>query len=134
MLNQCNFIGRLGKDPIKRVTPTNTVVTNFSIALDESYKDKNGEKVEKVEWVNITAFARLGEICAEFLHKGSLVFISGKIQTSKYQDTDGKDKYSTSIVADQMRMLSSKTELSDKKESGVKEPASFEDFKSDIPF
>ncbi len=134
MLNQCNFIGRLGKDPVKRVTPTNTVVTNFSIALDESYKDKNGEKVEKTEWVNITAFARLGEVCAEFLHKGSLVFISGKIQTSKYQDSDGKDKYSTSIVADQMRMLSSKTELSDKKESGVKEPASFEDFKSDIPF
>jgi single-strand DNA-binding protein len=131
MLNQCNFIGRTGKDPVIRHTPSGDAVASFSIALDESYK-KDGVKVEKVEWINVVAFKSLAVIIEKYVTKGQLLFISGKIQTRKYADKDGQEKYVTEIVAHEMKMLGSK-----EKSAQSTEPAtngSFEDLKEDLPF
>ena len=102
-LNQCNFIGRLGKDPEIRSTGTGTRVANFSIAVGWKSKDKEG-----VEWVNIVAFGKLAEIIGQYLTKGSRIFVSGKQRTRKWQDQSGQDKYSTEIVANELQMLDSK--------------------------
>jgi single-strand DNA-binding protein len=102
-LNQCNFIGNLGRDPETRHMPSGDAVTNFSIAVGWKSKEKEG-----TEWVNITAFGKLAEICAQYLKKGSKVFISGRMTTEKYTDKDGVERYSTKIVADRMQMLDGK--------------------------
>jgi len=109
-LNQCQFIGRLGKEPETRYLSSGDAVTSFSIACGSQWKDKQtGEKKEATEWVNITAFGKLAEICGEYLKKGSQVFISGKMKTDKYQDKEtGADRYSTKIIADNMQMLGGK--------------------------
>jgi single-strand DNA-binding protein len=108
-LNQCNFIGRLGKDPETRYMPNGNAVTNFSIAVGEQWKDKNtGQKQEKTEWVNISAFGKLAEIMGQYLHKGSQVFIGGKLTTDKWQDNDGNDRYTTKVIANNMQMLGSR--------------------------
>ena len=109
-LNQCQFIGRLGSDPETRFTTAGKAVASFSIAVGSQWKGKDGEKQESTEWVNITAFDRLGEICGEYLKKGSQVFISGRMKTEKYTDKNGVDKYSTKIIAENMQMLSGKRE------------------------
>ena len=107
-LNRCSFIGRLGQDPKMKHTSDGDAVANFSIAVGESWKNKNtGEKQERVEWVRVVAWRQLAEICGEFLRKGSQVFISGKMQTRSW-DKDGEKRYSTEIVANQMQMLGSK--------------------------
>lgn len=106
--NHCSFIGRLGKGPETRHTQAGDAVCNFSIAVDESYKGKDGQKVEKTEWVNCVAWRKLGEICGQYLTKGSLVAVSGKMQTRKWQDSNGQDRYTTEILLDEMRMLGSK--------------------------
>ena len=82
-LNQCNFIGRLGNDPECRYLPNGDAVTNISIAVGESWKDKQGNKQERTEWIKVVAFRKLGEISAEYLRKGSKVYISGKMKTRK---------------------------------------------------
>ena len=105
-LNQCNFIGALGKDPESRFFPDGTAVCNFSIAVNEKWKDKSGEKKERVEWVNIVATHGLAEVCGKYLQKGSSVFVSGKLATRKWTDKDGQDRYTTEIRADTMQMLS----------------------------
>lgn len=109
-LNKCMLIGALGKDPEVRFTGTGQAVCSFSIATDESYKDKSGNKVEKSEWHNITMWGKLAEIAAEYLKKGKTVYIEGRLQTRKWQDKDGKDRYTTDITADKMQMLSGKGE------------------------
>lgn len=106
--NHCSFIGRLGKNPETRYTQAGDAVCNFSIAVDESYKGKDGQKVEKTEWVNCVAWRKLGEICGQYLTKGSLVAVSGKMQTRKWQDSNGQDRYTTEILLDEMRMLGGK--------------------------
>ena len=103
-LNQCNFIGHLGKDPDVRYMPNGEAVANFSIAVGSQWKDKQGQKQESTEWVNITAFGKLGEICGQYLKKGSQVFVSGRMKTDKYEK-DGVERYSTKIVADRMQIL-----------------------------
>jgi single-strand DNA-binding protein len=104
-LNQCSFLGRLGKDPTVRYMPSGDAVANFSIAVGSTWKDKaTGDKKESTEWVNVTAFGKLAEICAEYLAKGSQVFIQGRFKTDKY-DKDGQTHYSTKIIADRMQML-----------------------------
>jgi len=108
MLNQCNFIGRVGRDPESRYTADGQAVCNFSVACGEKYKDKAGNMQEKTEWVSVVVWGRLAEICQEYLAKGSLCYISGKMQTRKWQDKDGNDKYTTEIVAREMKMLSGK--------------------------
>lgn len=106
--NHCSFIGRLGKDPETRYTQAGDAVCNFSVAVDESYKGKDGQKVDKTEWINCVAWRRLGEICGQYLTKGSLVAVSGKMQTRKWQDSNGQDRYTTEILLDEMRMLGGK--------------------------
>ena len=106
--NHCSFIGRLGRDPETRYTQAGDAVCNFSVAVDESYKGKDGQKVDKTEWVNCVAWRKLGEICGQYLTKGSLVAVSGKMQTRKWQDSSGQDRYTTEILLDEMRMLGSK--------------------------
>lgn len=143
-LNQCNFIGRLGRDPETRYLPDGKAVTNFSIAVGSSWKDKSGEKQESVEWVRISCFGKLAEICDEWLQKGQQVFISGAMKTRKWEDKDGQDKYTTEVIADAMQMLGgkpdgarqeeSKPAKSDDKYNVTKQSAKFDDFESDIPF
>ncbi len=102
------LIGRLGQDPEMRYTQTGTAIANFSIATKEVWRDKEGNKQERTEWHRIVAFARLGEICGQYLAKGRLVFIEGRIQTRDWVDKDGVKRYTTEINASEMKMLESK--------------------------
>jgi single-strand DNA-binding protein len=109
-VNKVILIGNLGKDPETRYMPSGSAVTNLRIATSEQWKDKTtGENQERTEWHAVAMFGRLAEIAAEYLRKGSKVYIEGKIRTRKWQDkTDGKDRYTTEIIADDMQMLDSK--------------------------
>ncbi len=145
-VNQCNFVGRLSKDPETRYMPSGEAIASFSLAVGSSWKDKAGEKQESTEWVNVTAFGKLAEICSQYLAKGSQVYLSGRMKTDKYDDKDGITRYSTKIIADRMQMLGSKGD-SDK---GSAEPvqraerakapvpsgggSGFDDMENDIPF
>jgi single-strand DNA-binding protein len=105
-INKVILVGNLGKDPETRYMPNGKAVTNFSIATSESWKDKQtGEQKEKTEWHNIVMFDRLAEIAAEYLKKGSQVYVEGKLQTRKWQDKEGRDRYTTEINANEMQML-----------------------------
>jgi single-strand DNA-binding protein len=99
-LNRCEFIGRLGKDPEVRYTADSNAICNFSIAVGYKTATK-----ETTEWVRITAFGKLAGICADYLKKGSQVFVAGRMTTRKWQNKDGVDQYTTEVVADQMQML-----------------------------
>ncbi len=103
-LNRVQLIGRLGKDPESKFTPTGKKVAHFSLAVSNRWKDKSGETKESTEWVNIEAWGRLGEVCQEYLKKGSLVFLEGRLQTDKYEDK-GETKYYTKIVAQTLQFL-----------------------------
>ena len=108
-LNQCAFIGRLGKEPKIVTTNNGSIVANFSIACSDDYNDKNtGQKVDQTNWINIVAFGKLAEIIGKYLKKGSKIYVSGKQVTRKWQDQSGADKYTTEIVANEMQMLDSK--------------------------
>ncbi len=105
-VNKVILVGNLGQDPETRYMPSGDAVTNISIATSESWKDKQtGEQKDKTEWHKVVMFRRLAEISAEYLRKGSQVYIEGKIRTRKWQDRDGNDRYTTEIVADEMQML-----------------------------
>ena len=106
-VNKCIFIGNLGKDPELRHMPSGDAQTTFSIACTETYKDKSGERKESTEWVRVVMFGKQAEIAAEYLKKGSSVYIEGRMQTRKWQK-DGVDQYSTEIRADRMQMLGGK--------------------------
>jgi single-strand DNA-binding protein len=105
-LNKVLLIGNLGKDPEVRYTTSGTAVASFSIATSEKFKNKGGEREERTEWHNVILWGRLAEIAGEYLTKGKTVFIEGRLQTRKWQDRDGKDRYTTEIVGDKMQMLS----------------------------
>lgn len=108
-INKVILIGNLGTDPDARMTQQGSAVTNLNIATDESYKDKNtGQMVPKTEWHRVVMFNRLAEIAKDYLKKGSKVYIEGKLQTRKWQDQSGQDRYSTEIVANELQMLDSK--------------------------
>jgi single-strand DNA-binding protein len=111
MVNKAILIGRLGKDPEVRYTPDGTMITNFTLATDESYKDKSGERVQKTEWHRIVTYRKLAEICGNYLVKGKLVYIEGKIQTRSWEDKEGVKRQSTEIVASDMKMLDSKGQV-----------------------
>lgn len=106
MINKVILIGNLGADPEVRYSQSGDAVTTFRIATTEVWKKQDGSKEEQTEWHRIVAFKRLGEICGEYLSKGSRVYIEGRIQTRKWQDKDGNDRYTTEIVAREMKMLS----------------------------
>ena len=105
-VNKVIIVGNLGGDPETRYMPSGSAVTNFTVATNESWKDKQtGEQKERTEWHKVAMFGRLAEIAAEYLRKGSQVYIEGKLRTRKWQGKDGQDRYTTEIVADEMQML-----------------------------
>jgi single-strand DNA-binding protein len=109
-LNKVMLIGNLGKDPEVRYTTSGTAVAGFSLATSERFKSKTGDWEERTEWHNITLWGRLAEIAGEYLAKGKTVYIEGRLQTRKWQDRDGRDRYTTEIVADKMQMLGGRGE------------------------
>ncbi|MEO8356095.1 MAG: single-stranded DNA-binding protein [Chloroflexota bacterium] len=106
-LNRVQLIGRLGKDPESKFTPTGKKVAHFSVAVSNRWKSKEGEAKEYTEWVTVEAWGRLGEVCQEYLKKGSLLFLEGRLKTDKYEDK-GETKYYTKVVALSMQMLDRK--------------------------
>lgn len=135
-VNKVILVGSLGRDPETRYMPDGGAVTNFSMATTESWKDKSGEKQEKTEWHRISTFQKLAEICGEYLKKGSSVYIEGRLQTRKWTDKDGVDKYTTEIIADRMQMLGAKSESKPAEKPATKQAkvAPDDDFQDDIPF
>ena len=108
-VNKVILIGNLGQDPEVKYMPNGNAVANVTIATSESWKDKNtGESVDKTEWHRVVFFRRLAEIVGEYLKKGSKVYIEGKLQTRKWQDKNGKDNWTTEIIANEMQMLDSR--------------------------
>lgn len=153
-VNKAILVGRLGKDPETRYMTNGDAVTNVSLATSESWKDKAGEKQERTEWHNLVFYRRLAEVAGEYLKKGSMIYVEGKIQTRKWEDKEGVTKYSTEIIVNEMTMLSSKQGGSEQREQGdshsqqparapAAKPASsaaqagkggFDNFDDDIPF
>ena len=149
-VNKVILVGRLGKDPETRFMTNGEAVTNVTLATSENWKDKSGEKQEKTEWHNLTFYRRLAEIAGEYLKKGSMIYVEGKLATRKWQDKEGKDRYTTDIIVNEMQMLSSKSssggsfEVVDKPAGGAAAPAAknpapakaggFDNFDDDIPF
>ena len=102
-VNKVILVGNLGKDPETRYMPSGSAVTNLTLATSESWKDKQtGEQQDRTEWHKIAMFGRLAEIAAEYLRKGSQIYVEGKLRTRKWQDKEGKDRYTTEIVADEI--------------------------------
>ena len=149
-LNLAQIIGHLGKDPETRYTPNGTAVVNFSVATSEKWKDRaTGDAKEATEWHRIVAFDKLAEVCGEYLQKGSLVYVAGRIKTRKWQDREGNDRYTTEIHISEMRMLGPKPrdgggdreQYSEPAAAAAKPPArkpatgtGFDDMDDDIPF
>jgi len=104
-VNKVILIGNLGQDPELRYTGSGTAVCNMRLATNESYKDRDGNMVDKTEWHTVVAWARLGEICNEYLSKGSQVYFEGKLQTRSWEDRDGNTRYSTEVKAQEMMFL-----------------------------
>ena len=105
-INKVIIVGNLGGDPETRYMPSGSAVTNMTVATNESWKDKQtGEQKERTEWHKVAMFGRLAEIAAEYLRKGSQVYIEGKLRTRKWQGKDGQDRYTTEVIADEMQML-----------------------------
>lgn len=122
MVNKAIIIGNLGGDPEVRYTASGAAVANFTVATTEKWKGQDGNMQEQTEWHRIVAFARLGEICGEYLSKGSKVYIEGRIQTRKWEDKDGNSRYTTEIVAREMKMLDSKGASSGTTNYGNQQP------------
>lgn len=108
-INKVILVGNLGKDPEVRYSPNGQAVANCTIATSESWKDKtSGEKQERTEWHRVVFFGRLAEIAGEYLKKGAQIYVEGRLQTRKWQDKEGKERYTTEIVANEMQMLGSR--------------------------
>lgn len=145
-VNKVIIVGNLGADPDVRYLPSGGAVTNISVATSESWKDKDtGQTQERTEWHRIAMFARLAEIAGEYLRKGSKVYIEGSLRTRKWQDKEGKDRYTTEIIANTMQMLDGKSGGAQNTETapaGQYEPVAKvsadqsapNDFDDDIPF
>ena len=142
-VNKVILIGNLGADPEVRYMPSCDAITNIRLATTDTWKDKNGEKQERTEWHRVAFFSKLAEIAGEYLKKGSQVYIEGRLQTRKWQDKDGQDRYTTEIVADRMQMLGGRGggnsfEVVDKPAGGGAKPpkggGDFDNFEDDIPF
>jgi single-strand DNA-binding protein len=161
-VNKVILVGNLGRDPETRYMPDGGAITNISVATTDVWKDKNGEKQEKTEWHRVAFFGKLAEIAGEYLKKGSQVYVEGRLQTRKWQDKDGADKYTTEVIADRMQMLGSRQGMGggsgagagaerggaerggDEREGGsasrgaakpaAKAGGKFDDFEDDIPF
>lgn len=104
-VNKVILVGNLGNDPEVRYMPNGNAVANLSLATSESWKDQQGQQQERTEWHRLTMYRKLAEIAGEYLKKGSQIYVEGKLQTRKWQDNNGQDKYTTEIIVDQMQML-----------------------------
>ena len=155
-VNKVILIGNLGRDPETRYMPNGEAVANITVATTETWKDKaSGEKQEKTEWHRVTFYRRLAEIAGEYLKKGSQVYVEGRLETRKWQDKEGKDRYTTEIIANEMKMLGSRSGQGDasgrERSAEAREPApagegksgasaknkpagQFADMDDDIPF
>jgi single-strand DNA-binding protein len=152
-VNKVILIGNLGRDPETRYMPDGGAITNISVATTDVWKDKSGEKQEKTEWHRVAFFGKLAEIAGEYLKKGSQVYVEGRLQTRKWQDKDGNDKYTTEVVAERMQMLGSRQGMGGggerERDAGEREAApakgaakpaakaaggKFDDLEDDIPF
>ena len=148
-VNKVIIVGNLGKDPVVRYTPNGDSVTNVTIATTDTWKDKGtGEKKEATEWHRVVFFGKLAEIAGQYLKKGRQVYVEGALRTRKWTDKEGHERYTTEIVANEMKMLGSREGMSDAppRESGggaggnrpaaTPQPAggTFNDFEDDIPF
>lgn len=123
-VNKVILVGNLGRDPEVRYAPNGQAVANVTIATSESWKDKNtGDKQERTEWHRVVFFGRLAEIAGEYLKKGAQVYIEGRLQTRKWQDKEGADRYTTEIVANDMQMLGSRAGAGSPADSFNQEPA-----------
>ena len=111
-LNKVILIGRLGRDPEVRYMPNGEAVCNFSVATSETWNDRNGQRVERTEWHNITMYRRLAEIAGQYLRKGSQVYLEGRIQSRKYQGKDGIERTAYDIIANEMKMLGGRNDNS----------------------
>lgn len=136
-VNKAIILGHLGKDPEVRYSQGGAAIANFTVATSEQWKDQQGEKQGRTEWHRVVAFGRLAEIVGEYLKKGSQVYIEGRIQTRKWQDQSGQDRYTTEIVAADMQMLGSRDGQRAQQEPKQNQPhdAGFDDeLNDDIPF
>ena len=155
-VNKVILVGNLGRDPETRYMPEGGAITNISIATTDKWKDKAGEMQEKTEWHRVAFFGKLAEIAGEYLKKGSQVYVEGRLQTRKWQDKEGQDKYTTEVVANVMQMLGSRQgqgqgggdreaggerpERAQGAQGAAAKPAAkagggkFDDFEDDIPF
>ena len=146
-VNKVILIGNLGRDPEIRYMPSGDPMANISLATTENWKDKNGEKQEKTEWHRVVMFGKVAEIAGEYLKKGSQAYFEGRVQTRKWTDKEGQDRYTTEIVADRMQMLGSRSGGSTrpmpedesaapagKPVAAVQQGGGFDDMEDDIPF
>ena len=138
-INKVIIVGNLGQGPDIRYTPSGTAVANMTVATSESWKDKDtGEKKEKTEWHRLVYFGKLAEICGEFLVKGSKIYAEGKLQTRKWKDKDGADRYTTEIVGSEMQMLDSRgdkpSQPAQESHTPPSSPQPIDDWDDSIPF
>ena len=139
-VNKVILLGNLGRDPEVRYTAGGNAVANLSLATTEKWKDKDGNKQEKTEWHRVTLWGRQAELAGEYLSKGSSVYIEGRLETRKYTDKDGVEKYTTEVVADRMQFVSTGGEKREgggqqqKPQQQERSPQKGDDFDDDIPF
>jgi len=143
MLNKVILIGRLGRDPEVRYMPNGEAVCNFSIATSETWNDRNGQRVERTEWHNITMYRKLAEIAGKYLKKGSQVYLEGRIQSRKYQGKDGIERTAYEIIANEMKMLGggnseqqaqAEAPTPPRRQAPAAPAAPVEDIDDDVPF
>ena len=145
-VNKVILVGRLGRDTETRYIPNGDAITNFSLATDEQWRDRNGERQTRTEWHNVSLYGKLGEIAGQYLRKGSQVFIEGKIQSRKYTGKDGIERTAYDIIGNEMKMLSNRNDGSDSGNNNAAPPTSnappqhesttapIDDIDDDIPF
>jgi len=152
-VNKVILVGNLGKDPEVRYAPSGDAIANVTLATTENWKDKNGEKQEKTEWHRVSFFGKTAEVVGQYLKKGSQVYVEGRIQTRKWTDKEGQERYTTEIVADKMQMLGGRSgsasmdnDSAESRRPAVARPtptsnspakssgSSFDDMEDDIPF
>jgi single-strand DNA-binding protein len=120
-VNKVILVGNLGNDPEVRYMPNGNAVANLSLATSESWKDQQGNPQERTEWHRLTMYRRLAEIAGEYLRKGSQIYVEGKLQTRKWQDNNGQDRYTTEIIVDQMQMLGSRNQQGQQSQGGYQQ-------------
>jgi single-strand DNA-binding protein len=138
MVNKVMLVGNVGQDPEVRHLDSGVAVANFSLATNETYKDKSGERVTQTEWHRIVMWRGLAEVAEKYVKKGELLYVEGRLRTRSWDDKEGNKRYTTEVFADEMKMLGRKSDQSETPQSGsaaqIEEPESEPDEKDDLPF